>query len=73
MSKLVARTQPGPNMGSPNLTRARKKVAQPSPNRGSSHSPDLHSMVLTIMWVGLDESRLLCHNISIKEAVDGFC
>ena len=32
MSKLVARTQPGPNMGSPNPTRARKKVARPSPN-----------------------------------------
>ena len=31
MSKLVARTQPGLNMGSPNPTRARKKVARPSP------------------------------------------
>ena len=32
MSKLVARTQPGLNMGSPNPTRARKKMARPSPN-----------------------------------------
>ena len=32
MSKLVAQTQPGLNMGSLNPTRARKKVARPSPN-----------------------------------------
>ena len=33
MSKLVAQTRPGPNMGSPNPTRARKKVARPSPRK----------------------------------------
>ena len=31
MSKLVARTRPRLNMGSPNPTQARKKVARPSP------------------------------------------
>ena len=41
MSKLVARTRPGLNMGSPNPTRARKKVARPSPTL----SADLHFLV----------------------------
>ena len=56
MSKLVARTRPGLNMGSPNPTRARKKVARPSPStdfRGGAKNNQCHGPVALVRMAPL--------------------
>ena len=55
MSKLVARTQPGLNMGSPNPTRARKKVARPSPSQITTFIKVHTTIVLGLQTLQLND------------------